>query len=143
MPWVLEPAAALPVPENHGHRVRLMKARYKAIVRYVITVLFLCYCLATILLGAPSQGPAEYLLGPDDQIKVWALGVDEIADKPLRLDPAGDIDLPLIGKVHAGGLTVEQLKATLTQRFSKDLVDPKVSVQIVEFGSQPFGHGRG
>jgi polysaccharide export outer membrane protein len=114
-----------------------MKARYKAIVRYVTTALFLCYCLATILLGSTSQGPAEYLLGPDDQIKVWALGVDEISDKPLRLDPAGDIDLPLIGKVHAGGLTTEQLKETLTQRFSKDLVDPKVSVQIVEFGSQP------
>jgi polysaccharide export outer membrane protein len=77
------------------------------------------------------------VLGPDDQIKIWALGVDEIADKPLRLDPAGDIDLPLIGKVHAGGLTVDQLKESLTQRFSKDLLDPKVSVQIVEFGSQP------
>jgi polysaccharide biosynthesis/export protein len=77
------------------------------------------------------------VLGPDDQIKVWALGVDEITDKPLRLDPAGDVDLPLVGKVHAGGLTVDQLKEALTQRFSKDLLDPKVSVQIVEFGSQP------
>jgi polysaccharide export outer membrane protein len=84
-----------------------------------------------------SQDPAEYVLGPDDQIKVWALGVDELTDKPLRLDPAGDIDLPLVGKVHAGGLTVDQLKETLTQRFSKDLLDPKVSVQIVDFGSQP------
>jgi len=61
---------------------------------------------------AASQDPAQYVLGPDDQIKVWALGVDELTDKPLRLDPAGDIDLPLVGKVHAGGLTVEQLKET-------------------------------
>jgi polysaccharide export outer membrane protein len=89
-------------------------------------------------MGAPSpQDPSQYVLGPDDQIKVWALGVDELTDKPLRLDPGGDIDLPLVGKVHAGGLTVDQLKETLTQRFSKDLLDPKVSVQIVEFGSQP------
>jgi polysaccharide export outer membrane protein len=105
-------------------------------VRYAMTVLFLP-CLAAMLLGASSQDPAQYLLGPDDQIKVWALGVDEIADKPLRLDPAGNIDLPLIGKVHAGGLTVDQLKEDLNERFSKDLLDPKVSVQIVEFGSQP------
>jgi polysaccharide biosynthesis/export protein len=62
------------------------------------------------LRASSSQNPAEYLLGPDDQVKVWALGVDEITDKPLRLDLAGDIDLPLIGKVHAGGLTVDQLK---------------------------------
>lgn len=105
-------------------------------MRYATTVLFLC-CLAAILLGASSQDAVQYLLGPDDQIKVWALGMDEIADKTLRLDPAGDIDLPLIGKVHAGGLTVDELKETLSQRFSKDLLDPKVSLQIVEFGSQP------
>jgi polysaccharide export outer membrane protein len=103
-----------------------------------LSFLFVCFSLGTGPLGASnSQDPAQYLLGPDDQIKIWALGVDEIADKPLRLDPAGDIDLPLIGKVHAGGLTVDQLKESLTQRFSKDLLDPKVSVQIVEFGSQP------
>ena len=109
-------------------------------MRYAKTLsfLFVCFSLGTGPLGAStSQDPAQYLLGPDDQIKIWALGVDEIADKPLRLDPAGDIDLPLIGKVHAGGLTVDQLKESLTQRFSKDLLDPKVSVQIVEFGSQP------
>ena len=105
-------------------------------MRYATTVLFLC-SLAAILLAASSQDPAQYVLGPDDQIKVWALGVDEITDKPLRIDPTGNIDLPLIGKVHARGLTVDQLKETLSQRFSKDLLDPKVSVQIVEFGSQP------
>ena len=103
-----------------------------------LSFLFVCFFLGSGPLGAStSQDPAQYVLGPDDQIKIWALGVDEIADKPLRLDPAGDIDLPLIGKVHAGGLTVDQLKESLTQRFSKDLLDPKVSVQIVEFGSQP------
>jgi polysaccharide biosynthesis/export protein len=105
-------------------------------VCYAKIISFVCF-LAAILLGASSQVPAQYVLGPDDQIKVWALGVEEITDKPLRLDPAGDIDLPLIGKVHAGGLTVDQLKETLGQRYSKDLLDPKVSVQIVEFGSQP------
>jgi polysaccharide export outer membrane protein len=86
---------------------------------------------------AQTADAAHYLLGPDDQLKIWALGVDEMTDKPVRVDPGGDIDLPLIGKVHAGGLTQEQLKAELVQRFSKELLKPQVSVELVEYGSQP------
>ena len=81
--------------------------------------------------------PSQYVLGPDDQIKIWALGLEELSDKPVRISPAGDVDLPGVGQVHAAGLTIEQLKATLVQRFSKELVNPQVSIDIVDFGSQP------
>jgi polysaccharide biosynthesis/export protein len=86
---------------------------------------------------AKSDDPSHYVLGPDDQLKIWALGVEEISDKPSRIDPSGDIDLPMIGKIHAGGLTVEQLKVELTQRFSKEVLNPQVSIEIIDFGSQP------
>jgi polysaccharide export outer membrane protein len=88
---------------------------------------------------APAQPEEQshYVLGPDDQIKVWVLGVEEISDKPLRIDPSGAIDLPLIGEIHAGGLTVEQLRAELIKRFSKEILKPQVTVEIVDFGSQP------
>src|SRR6266849_7019117 len=88
---------------------------------------------------APAQREQQshYVLGPDDQVKVWVLGVEEISDKPLRIDPGGDIELPLIGEIHAGGLTLEQLRAELTQRFSKEVLRPQVSVEIVDFCSQP------
>jgi polysaccharide biosynthesis/export protein len=104
----------------------------------------LCMLTASLLAGqqVPPSAPAiengaEYLLGPGDQIKVWALGVEEITDKPIRVDPSGDIDLPLVGKVHAAGSTTAQLKAELIQRLSKDLLKPQVSVELVDFGSQP------
>jgi len=87
--------------------------------------------------AAPSGDVSHYVLGPDDQIKIWALGIEEITDKPSRIDPSGDLDLPLIGKVHAGGLTVEQLKAQLVARFSREVLQPQVSIEIVDFGSQP------
>ena len=32
---------------------------------------------------------SQYVLGPEDQIKIWALGVEEISDKPVRIDPSG------------------------------------------------------
>ena len=85
----------------------------------------------------PLPGSAPYVLGPEDQLKIWAFGVEEISDKPVRIDPSGNIDLPVVGKVHAGGLTLDQLKADLVQRFSKDVLKPQVAVEIVEFGSQP------
>jgi polysaccharide export outer membrane protein len=85
----------------------------------------------------PQSENAPYVLGPDDQIKIWALGMEEISDKPVRIDPAGNIDLAGVGQVHAGDLTVEQLRATLIERFSKLILHPQVSIEIVDFGSQP------
>ncbi len=86
---------------------------------------------------AQSQPPPNYVLGPEDQLKIWAFGMDEISDKPVPIDPNGYIDLPVIGKVHASGLTVEQLRTELVQRFSKEILKPQVSIEIAEFGSQP------
>lgn len=80
---------------------------------------------------------ASYVLGPNDQIKIWALGLEELSDKPVRLDPSGNIDLPGVGQVHAAGLTVEQLKVALVARFSTQILHPQVAVQIVDYGSQP------
>src|SRR5205814_5248066 len=86
----------------------------------------------------PQPGDtSQYVLGPDDQIRVWSLGMEEITDKPVRIAPNGDINLPIIGGIHAGGLTVEQLKARLVERFSSEVRKPQVSIEIVEYGSQP------
>lgn len=87
--------------------------------------------------AAAKPDITHYELGPDDQVKIWVLGADEITDKPVRITPEGDLDLPVVGRVHAAGLTVEQLKAKLIQLFSKELLHPLVSVEIVDFGSQP------
>jgi polysaccharide export outer membrane protein len=86
---------------------------------------------------AQLQDSSHYALGPDDQIKIWVMGVEEISDKPVRIGPSGDLDLPWIGKVHALGLTVEQLKTELVQGFSREVLKPQVSIEIVDFGSQP------
>lgn len=80
---------------------------------------------------------AEYILGPGDQIRIWALGVEEISDKPVRIDPSGNVDLPLLGRVRASGLTVDQLRADLVKRLAADVLEPMVSVDILEYGSQP------
>src|SRR5947208_1001105 len=80
---------------------------------------------------------SSYVLGPEDQIVVHALDVPDISDKPLRLDLNGDLKIPMIGRIHAGGLTSEQLEAEMTKRLSLYLEKPDVAVTIAEFHSQP------
>ncbi len=90
---------------------------------------------ATPTAAAASQ---DYVLGTDDQLKIWALGYeDELKDKVIRVEPSGDIDLPAIGRVRAAGLTTAQLEAALVEKMRKSVRNPQVSVTISDYGSQP------
>jgi polysaccharide export outer membrane protein len=115
----------------------------KTLTRYSIILLAAAYSLPAATATADTTGasPAavanQYLLGPGDQIKIWSLGMEEVSDKPMRIDPSGNLDLPTVGKVHAGGLTLSQFKDELTRRFAGLVRQPQVSVEILEYGSQP------
>src|SRR5579883_322877 len=79
--------------------------------------------------SAPGQA-RELVLGPGDELIIWAVAVSEISDKPITVDEEGSIDLPLIGTVHAGGLTTDQLRQELVKRFKQYVNDPQVSVTV-------------
>ena len=104
--------------------------------------LLLAALLAALLAPAgPSlraQGaPAAYILGPDDQILIRVVDIEEVPDKPVRIDMRGNINLPIVGRIHAGGLTVEQLEAELVEKFAAVLQTPTATVFVAEFRSQP------
>src|SRR5262249_50141772 len=84
-----------------------------------------------------ETGLAEYLLGPQDQLAIRVLELEEMGNASFRIDPAGNIDLPLVGPVHAAGLTVPQARAQLVEKFKKSVRDPVVTVTVAEFHSQP------
>jgi polysaccharide biosynthesis/export protein len=96
-------------------------------------------------LCAAAQQPAKttvqpdsgYVLGPDDQIVIRAIDVPEIPDKPILVGTNGNITLPLIGRVKAGGLTVEQLETELNTRLKEYVRDPQVAVTVAESRSHP------
>jgi polysaccharide export outer membrane protein len=60
-----------------------------------------------------------------------------MSDKPFRVDADGELKLPMVGRIHAGGLTPEQLEAEITKRLKVYLEEPEVTVSIAEFKSQP------
>ena len=77
--------------------------------------------------------PAMYVLGPGDQISVQLTpGGEELTGRQWRLDDEGNITLPMIGTVHAAGLTGEQLEKGIAQKYKVYYRDPQVIVSLTE-----------
>lgn len=92
-------------------------------------------------LPASGELPAEisptYTLGPNDQILIRAQGMDEINERPFRIDAEGYINLPVLGRIHAAGLTQHELEAELVNRLREYIVQPQVFVQVTQFRGAP------
>lgn len=98
-------------------------------------------CISPVYSQAPLQRRVEqtpdYVLGPGDQIVVHVSDMEEIPQGPLRIDPSGRIELPMVGQVQAGGLTVNQLHDELTRRLGKFLNSPDVTINVAGMESRP------
>ncbi len=86
---------------------------------------------------APQAPPAAVpvVLGPGDEvaISVWR-NTDLSCD--ARVDPDGNISVPLAGEVHVAGLGLPELRATLVERLAKYLVNPQVRVNLTTLRSR-------
>jgi polysaccharide export outer membrane protein len=80
---------------------------------------------------------STYALGPGDKLVVWALGAEELSDRPVTVADDGYVDLPMIGRVHAAGLTPDQLKAKIGDALLPYVKAPKVSISVTDIRSQP------
>src|SRR5271170_5198806 len=101
--------------------------------------IFLSLAVALAALGgcsAPRYGVyalspsvnAPYQLASGDRLRVIVVGQEGLTNS-YSVDGAGNISMPLIGMVHAQGLTTAQLETTLAARLQQGyLRDPHVSV---------------
>src|SRR5262245_10527545 len=67
--------------------------------------------------AATGRSLPDYVLGPGDEVSILAVDIEEIANKPIRISTSGDMSLPMIGRIHAAGLTVQQLQDEITDRL--------------------------
>lgn len=87
--------------------------------------------------SAGSQADPSYLLGPEDQLRisVWD-------NKDLTLDlvvrPDGKISMPLLQDVPADGLTAAQLAANIQKGLSSYIVNPEVTVIVLQVNAPKF-----
>jgi polysaccharide export outer membrane protein len=109
--------------------------------RIVGATLLLVFTLTPLVAqsGLQRRSPAEpaYALGPGDRIVLTVADMDDLPTGPIVIDPSGVIDLPLTGAVHAGGLTIPELKLLLADKLRKFITNPNISINLVASGSQP------
>lgn len=96
-----------------------------------------CLCLAQSPLQRRDTPSTAYLLGPGDQILIQVTDLDDFPNRPLQINPDGDVDLPLIGRLHASGLTLEQMKAEMAVRLSKYITAPQIVLNLTQNQSTP------
>jgi polysaccharide export outer membrane protein len=89
------------------------------------------------LQNANQQLRPNYVLGVNDQILIRAFEVDEINEKPFRIEPDGTITLPVIGQIKAAGLTVQELETDLVSRLKTYYKNPQVTIVIIQFRTEP------
>lgn len=90
---------------------------------------------------APATGPGieqlrpNYVLRPGDQVLIRAFEMEEVSERPFRIETDGFINLPVLGRVQAGGLTVENFEKELLDLLKKYVRQPQVTVTVVQFSS--------
>lgn len=82
------------------------------------------------------SGAEEYRIGPSDLLEIKVFQADELS-RDVRVDPQGNITLPLLGKIPVAGQTQAELEQKLAGLMQKSMLqDPQVTVFIKEFTSQ-------
>lgn len=119
--------------------------------------------IANVSSGEFPAGEYDIKIIPDDELVITVTSLQPAATAPYNLpfaNPAsnvkmlattnpqqqtyvvnaeGDINFPILGRLHVAGLTAAQLTAQLTELISKDVIDPVVLVRLVNFRVNVMG----
>ena len=93
--------------------------------------------------GSPTRpeptavaAPARYMIGPQDLLKITVFDEAELTNS-YRVDGDGFITFPYIGRVMAGGMTLQELQDRIRTLLSAGFIkNPQVRAEIGEFKSQ-------
>jgi polysaccharide export outer membrane protein len=110
------------------------------IARTLISFLISLTCAAAQLPAGAAGVKVDrdtYIIGPGDVITVAVLDSQDIPDKPMQVDPEGQIALPLVGRVEVAGKSVSALEKEITVRLRDYIRNPQVSVNVTTLGSRP------
>jgi polysaccharide export outer membrane protein len=83
-----------------------------------------------------SSASAQYVLGAGDVLRLAVADMPEVSETSARIGPDGTLDLPLIGTIHAAGLSLEQLRLELARRLTRYINDPQITLNLATNGSR-------
>lgn len=77
----------------------------------------------------------NYMIEPGDELDIRFFYNPELNEQ-VTVRPDGAISLPLVGKVHAAGRTVDDLEAGLRQQYAGELRQANITVIVKGFAGQ-------
>lgn len=98
---------------------------------------------ATLLTGCSTVAeapvaatqPSEYRLGPGDQLRITVFNEAELTGQYV-VGSQGTISYPLVGAIHASGLTLGEFATSLQTALGEYIRQPNVSVEVANY--RPF-----
>jgi len=89
------------------------------------------------------QATAAYNMPMDNPATRNALlNVSQPRTQTYIVDDQGYIMMPVLGRLHVGGMTIPEVSNMVTELVGKDVKDPFVRVDIVNFGIDVLGEVR-
>ena len=90
--------------------------------------------LNTFIPNTDIPVPADYAIGPGDTINVQLFG-NQNSEYSLTVSREGAINFPEIGPVNVSGQTFTQMRDTLNQRVSQQMIGVRASITLGELRS--------
>jgi polysaccharide export outer membrane protein len=90
---------------------------------------------ATSAVPGAVNTPANYVIGPDDVLSImfWR---DKDMSTDVVVRPDGQISLPLVNEIHAGGLTPGQLRDAIDSVARRYVEEPSITVVVKQINSR-------
>lgn len=78
----------------------------------------------------------DVMIGADDTLDIVAINCKEITGT-WRVGTSGDLNLQMVGNIHAAGKTPKELEKEIAAKLQKYLHEPQVTIHLAELRSQP------
>jgi len=92
-------------------------------------------CAHPVMLPPPAAPVLDYVVEVGDQLGIRVLGQAAL-DEQATVGPDGRIEVAPIGGIMAGGHTISELDAVLTERLARYVRSPRVTVFVRNFANR-------
>jgi polysaccharide export outer membrane protein len=86
--------------------------------------------------GQLQQGFQEYRIGPGDVLGIEVWKEPDASSASVAVRPDGKISLPMVGEMHAAGLTPNELEKLLAPKYRDLIRVTRLTVMVKEINSQ-------
>lgn len=131
---MMRPLSVAPLNHPEIHRSTRKTTRRGAISLAIACLVASSCAPGSDLPPLPATDPGPYRLGAADEVRIITYGEEQLNGQ-YPIDDSGNIAIPLLGDLPAGGLTTSELEHEIKQRMidKKILLDPSVSVTVVKY----------